>query len=387
MIPVIEALAGTVAVPISVDTTKAAVADAALRAGAAIVNDVSAGTADPEMLSVVGAAGAGYVAMHMQGGPRTMQTNPHYDDVVGEVATFLGERRDAARAAGVPDDALMVDPGIGFGKTLEHNLELLASLPELIAAVGVPVLVGTSRKAFLGRIIDEADPAARDDATLATVVWALERGASMVRVHDVRAAVQAAAVLGAMARASVGAPRDGGDHMTTLRGRWAQGLEPRMFCWIVKDRLAASERPGGFARNHRKIRRQEELIWLAQQGFTRVVSLLDSPHNLHAYGEAGIACEHVPLGRHDELTDRLPVIYESLARRLDSPEERILLHHEEFGDRLIGVLAGYLIYAGLVDEGPHATLLIERLTNRELGAVGREIVAITIQDGIVRRPR
>ena len=97
----------------------------------------------------------------------------------------------------------MADPGIGFGKTLEHNLELLASLPELIAAVGVPVLVGTSRKAFLGRIVDEPDPAARDDATLATVVWALERGAAMVRVHDVRAAVQAAAVLGAMARASV----------------------------------------------------------------------------------------------------------------------------------------------------------------------------------------
>jgi dihydropteroate synthase len=203
VIPVIEALADTVAVPISVDTTKAAVADAALRAGATIVNDVSAGTADAEMLDVVGAAGAAYIAMHMQGEPRTMQAHPHYDDVVGEVSAFLGERLDAARAAGVADDALMADPGIGFGKTLEHNLELLASLPELIAAVGVPVLVGTSRKAFLGRIIDESDPAARDDATLATVVWALERGATMVRVHDVRAAVQAAAVLGAMARASM----------------------------------------------------------------------------------------------------------------------------------------------------------------------------------------
>ncbi|MEP6625702.1 MAG: hypothetical protein ABJC79_14740 [Acidimicrobiia bacterium] len=172
--------------------------------------------------------------------------------------------------------------------------------------------------------------------------------------------------------------------MTTLRGRWAQGLEPRMFCWIIKDRLAASERPGGFARNHRKIRRQEELIWLAQQGFTRVISLLDSPHNLHAYGEAGIACEHVPIGRHDELPDRLPFIYESIARRLDKSDERILLHHEEFGDRLIGVLAGYLLYSGLVDEGPHATLLIERLTSRELGAVGREIVSITVADRIVR---
>ena len=110
--------------------------------------------------------------------------------------------------------------------------------------------------------------------------------------------------------------------MTTLRGRWAQGLEPRFFCWIVRDRLAASERPGGFARSHRKIRRQEELIWLGQNGFTRVISLLDSPHNLQAYDEAGIPYEHVPLGRHDELGDRLPLIYEAIARRLDVPTEK-----------------------------------------------------------------
>lgn len=201
--PVIEALAAMVDVPISIDTTKAAVAEAAIDAGAAVVNDVSAGRGDPRMLDVVAAAGAGYVAMHMQGEPRTMQVDPHYDDVVREVGAFLVERLDAACAAGIADDALMADPGIGFGKTTEHNLELLASLPELIAEVGVPVLVGTSRKTFLGRITDEADPAARDSATLATAVWALERGAAMVRVHDVRGAVQAAAVLGAMARASV----------------------------------------------------------------------------------------------------------------------------------------------------------------------------------------
>jgi dihydropteroate synthase len=203
VLPVVSEVAERVDVPISIDTTKAAVADAALRAGATIVNDVSAGTADPDMLGVVATADAGYVAMHMRGEPRTMQVDPHYDDVVGEVAGFLVERLDVARAAGIADDALMADPGIGFGKTIDHNLELLASLPELIAAVGVPVLVGTSRKTFLGRIVDEPDPAARDDATLATVVWALERGAAMVRVHDVRGAVQAAAVLGAMARASV----------------------------------------------------------------------------------------------------------------------------------------------------------------------------------------
>jgi dihydropteroate synthase len=203
VVPVIEGLVAATAVPVSVDTTKAAVAEAALAAGATIVNDVSAGRSDPDLLGVVAGAGAGYVAMHMQGEPRTMQHDPRYDDVVREVVGFLRERLDVARAAGVHDDALMADPGIGFGKTIDHNLELLSSLPELIAGVGVPVLVGTSRKSFLGRIVEEDDPAARDEATLATVVWCLERGAAMVRVHDVRAAVQAAAVLGAMARASV----------------------------------------------------------------------------------------------------------------------------------------------------------------------------------------
>jgi len=203
VLPVVEGLAPRVGIPISVDTSKAAVAEAAIDAGATVVNDVSAGRADPAMLDVVAATGAGLVAMHMRGEPRTMQQDPHYDDVVAEVVAFLRQRLDAARDAGVADDALMADPGIGFGKTTEHNLELLASLPELIAGVGVPVLIGTSRKTFLGRIADVSDPAARDDATLATVVWCLERGATMVRVHDVRGAAQAAAVLGAMARASV----------------------------------------------------------------------------------------------------------------------------------------------------------------------------------------
>ena len=98
-----------------------------------------------------------------------------------------------------------------------------------------------------------------------------------------------------------------------MKGRWAQGLEPRAFCWIIKDRLAASERPGGFARNHRKVRRQEELIWLIGHGFTHILSMLDSPHNLHAYEEAGIPYAHVPLGRHDEWPERLPVLYGTLA--------------------------------------------------------------------------
>jgi hypothetical protein len=169
-----------------------------------------------------------------------------------------------------------------------------------------------------------------------------------------------------------------------VRGRWAQGLEPRYLCWIIRDRLAASERPGGFARNHRKVRRQEELIWLAGHGFTHVLSLLDSPHNLHAYEEADIAYDHVPLGRHDELGDRLGEIYETIAGWLDKPEERVLVHHEEFGDRILGVMAGYLLYTGVISEGPHALVIIERLTGRQLGSIGREIVATTLDEKIIR---
>jgi len=169
-----------------------------------------------------------------------------------------------------------------------------------------------------------------------------------------------------------------------MRGRWAQGLEPRYFCWIIRDRLAASERPGGFARNHRKVRRQEELIWLAGHGFTHVLSLLDSPHNLHAYEEAGIAYEHRPLGRHDELAGRLDDVYATIAGWLDDPTERILVHHEEFGDRILGVMAGYLLYTGLVAEGTHAIVALERITGRQLGSVGREIVAVTLDEKIQR---
>jgi hypothetical protein len=173
---------------------------------------------------------------------------------------------------------------------------------------------------------------------------------------------------------------------TPLRGRWAQGLEPRSFCWIVTDRLAASERPGGFARNHRKVRRQEELIWLVGHGFTRILSLLESSHNLHAYEEAGIAYEHIPLGRHDEWARSLRTIYVTLARWLDDAGERVLMHHEEFGERLVGVLAGYLIYTGVLIEGPHAIVAMEKMTGRELGAVGREIVAAVVQENIRRNP-
>ena len=175
----------------------------------------------------------------------------------------------------------------------------------------------------------------------------------------------------------------GANEGPAMRGRWAQGLEPRGFCWIIKDRLAASERPGGFARNHRKVRRQEELIWLIGSGFTRVVSILDSPHNLHAYEAAGIPYLHLPVGRRDEWVPHLGDLYGRLAGCLRAPEERVLIHHEEFGDRLLGVLAGYLFYAGYVSEGPHAVVVIEKITGRQLGSRAREIVAVTVEEGIV----
>ena len=203
VVPVIRALASAVDVPISVDTTKATVAASALEAGATIVNDVSAGRLDPDLLGVVADARAGYVVMHMQGEPRTMQHDPQYDDVVEEVSAFLVDRLAAARAAGIADGALMADPGIGFGKTAHHNLELLARLSELVERVRVPVLVGASRKSFLGKLLGIDDPEQRDDATLATVVWSLERGAAMVRVHEVGRAVQAATVLEAIQRATL----------------------------------------------------------------------------------------------------------------------------------------------------------------------------------------
>jgi dihydropteroate synthase len=212
VVPVVERLAAATTVPLSIDTTKAEVARAALDAGATVVNDVSAGRSDPAILDVTAAAGAGYVVMHMQGEPRTMQADPRYDDVVAQVGDFLADRIEVARAAGVAEGAMAADPGIGFGKTVEHNLRLLAGLPALAERVGVPVLVGTSRKTFVGKVLARAGAASgdlpvdqREEGTLATVVWAVERGASIVRVHDVLPAVRAVRLLDALHSADAGA--------------------------------------------------------------------------------------------------------------------------------------------------------------------------------------
>src|SRR3954470_22146046 len=171
---------------LSIDTTRAAVARAALDAGAAIINDISAGTDDPEMLPLAAARACPIVLMHMQGTPATMQERPSYRNVVEEVAEHLKERQAAARAAGVAEHRILLDPGIGFGKAVHHNLELLRRLGEL-AALGRPLVLGTSRKGFLGRITGETDPHDRLFATAASVAWCVANQAAIVRVHDVRA--------------------------------------------------------------------------------------------------------------------------------------------------------------------------------------------------------
>jgi dihydropteroate synthase len=222
VLPVVEGLTAQATLTVSIDTSKASVARAALEAGASLVNDVTALRGDPEMVAVVAQSGAECCLMHMRGEPRTMQRAPHYDDVVAEVKAFLEERLAFAVAEGVAEERVLLDPGIGFGKTLVHNLELLRRLGEL-AALGRPLVVGTSRKSFLGRLL--ADAAGREEpteaervspqsvpvsastegrlsGTIATCVLAYERGASVLRVHDV-APVRAALVVAA---ATLGAP-------------------------------------------------------------------------------------------------------------------------------------------------------------------------------------
>jgi dihydropteroate synthase len=188
VVPVIESLAGA---PVSIDTAKAEVARRALELGAELVNDVSALRGDPELAEVVADAGAYVCLMHMQGEPRTMQEEPRYDDVVSEVKSFLEDRLAFAIAAGIAEDRVCLDPGIGFGKTVEHNFELVRRLPELVA-IGRPVVIGFSRKSSLGRIM--GDPSATTGTASASVgvaVSAYERGAWILRAHDVRAHVEA----------------------------------------------------------------------------------------------------------------------------------------------------------------------------------------------------
>ena len=160
-----------------------------------------------------------------------------------------------------------------------------------------------------------------------------------------------------------------------LRGKWALGITPRHFTWILKDKLAICERPGGYGDNHRRVRRQEEIIWIREQGFSHVVSLIAAAHNLHNYDELGVAWLHRPQGPNDD-----PVIFQkNLYRELHhllANGEKLLVHQEEVGDRICGLVAGYLLWANLVPYGPQAISVTERLTGRQLGPMGRGLVAV-----------
>jgi len=200
VLPVLEQLSG---VPVSIDTSKAEVARQALAAGAMLVNDVTALRGDPDLAGAIADAGAYVCLMHMQGEPRTMQVAPRYDDVVAEVAGFLEDRLAVAVAAGIPEDHVCLDPGIGFGKTPDQNLELIRGL-ERLCRIGRPVLVGLSRKSTLARVL--GDPSATvgtDAASVGAAVAAFDRGATIFRAHDVAAHVEALAAAAAVERGSV----------------------------------------------------------------------------------------------------------------------------------------------------------------------------------------
>ncbi|MFN4033998.1 MAG: dihydropteroate synthase [Fimbriimonadales bacterium] len=200
VVPLIEAIAARFPnAVLSVDTTKSRVAQRALQAGACIINDISGATFDSRMLEVAAQSGAQVVLMHIQGVPQTMQQNPTYHDVVAEVRDALAAHAQRAIDAGVPPSHIWLDPGIGFGKTVQHNLELLRGLPQL-RALGYPILIGTSRKSFIGHILGGLPPDERLEGTLATLALAVAWGADIVRVHDVKEAVRAVRVADAMCR-------------------------------------------------------------------------------------------------------------------------------------------------------------------------------------------
>lgn len=201
VVEVVGGLAGEGAL-VSIDTSKAPVAAGAIEAGAVVINDVTA-LGDPDMAGMASRHQVGLVLMHMQGSPRTMQTEPRYDDVVGEVSGFLVERAAMAQAAGVERSCIAIDPGIGFGKTVDHNLLLLRDLG-VLADLGYPLLVGTSRKSFLGKVTGGSAPGDRDLASAVSVALAVERGADIVRVHNVSACREAALLTLAIVRGSGG---------------------------------------------------------------------------------------------------------------------------------------------------------------------------------------
>lgn len=166
--------------------------------------------------------------------------------------------------------------------------------------------------------------------------------------------------------------------MPGMKGKWAQGIQPRNFSWIIKDRLAVCERPGGYGPNHRRVRRQEEIIWIREQGFTCVVSLIPSPHNLHNYDELGVAWRHRPFAPHDDVRTMLATLYPELRTMLNAGD-KVLVHQDELGDRVSGLLAGYLLWSGMVPAGPQATSIIEQIVHRQMGPLGRQLVTVAAE--------
>ena len=162
-----------------------------------------------------------------------------------------------------------------------------------------------------------------------------------------------------------------------VKGKWAQGIEPRNFRWVMKDSFAVCERPGGYGANHRRVRRQEEIIWVREQGFAPVISIVASPANLHNYDELNVTWQHRPFGNHDDPEAYLASFFPEL-RDLLASRAKVLVHGEELGDRLSGMVAGYLVWSGLKPEGPEAISLTERLLKRQLGPPARELVAVAM---------
>ena len=162
------------------------------------------------------------------------------------------------------------------------------------------------------------------------------------------------------------------------KGKWANGIVPRNFYWILKDRLAVCERPGGYGANHRRVRRKEEILWLRANGFTRVISLIPSTHNLHNYDEFELAWLHRPFGNDHDPAQVMPELFPEIHDLLDRGE-RLLLHGEELGDQMSGLLAGYLVWAGMLPTGPQATSIVERMVDRQIGPKGREMVSLAIR--------
>ena len=163
--------------------------------------------------------------------------------------------------------------------------------------------------------------------------------------------------------------------MPGMKGKWAQGIQPRNFAWVIKDKLAVCERPGGYGANHRRVRRQEEIIWIREQGFTCVVSMIPSPHNLHNYDELGVVWRHRPLGAHEDIPRYLNAFFPEL-RQLLAEGQKVLVHQDELGDRVSGVMAGFLLWSGMVESGPRSISITEQLVHRQLGPLGRQLVTV-----------